>query len=91
MEVGTGPDSGLCLMEVRNTSLGDKDRVDMGSEREEEGVRLRSDCWQGMGSESKSEREKVRRTDRASQAMERETGRRKDVVRLLGTWEEEAP
>ncbi len=62
----------------------------MGSERAEEGARWISDCLQGMGSESKSVREKVKRKDRESRATERETGRGKEVVRLLGTWEEEA-
>lgn len=73
------------MTEVRSTSLGGKDSVDTGSERAEEEARWRSDCWQGMGSENKNVREKVKRTDRESQATEKETGRGKEVVRLLGT------
>lgn len=71
------------MTEARSTSLGGKDSVDMGSERAEEEARWRSDCWQGMGSENKSVREKVKRIDRESRATE--TGRGKEVVRLLGT------
>lgn len=71
------------MTEARSTSLGGKDSVDMGSERAEEEARWRSDCWQGTGSENKSVREKVKRIDRESRATE--TGRGKEVVRLLGT------
>lgn len=68
-----------------------RDSVDTGSDLEEAEARWRWDCRQGTDSESRSVKEKARKTNKESPATEKETEMGKEAARLLDTSEEGAP